>query len=66
MEYIEKFIQLKKTCNNFILEFFETNHNLNNFSGAGFLKVVSDNKIVERLSTFYNLYSLLKVSDEIL
>lgn len=50
--YIEKFIQLKKTCNNFIVESFESNHDLNNFTDANFSKVVSDTKIVECLATF--------------
>ena len=52
VEYIEKFIQLKKTCNDFILESFGSNHDLSNFTDAKFSEVVSDIKIAESLSTF--------------
>ena len=43
---------MKKTCNNFILESFESNHDLNNFTDAKFSKVVSNTKMVECLATF--------------
>ena len=52
VEYIEKFIQLKKTCNKFLLKSFDSNHDFACFIDAKFSKVVSDKQIVESLSIF--------------
>ena len=52
VEYIENFVQLKKTCDNFLIESFDSNCDLTCFTDAEFSKVVSDKKIVESLSIY--------------